>query len=436
MPRKRELLAEEALHRLLDVAQALSGSADLTAILSVIIDAMRDLLQADRATVFELDPERDELFSTVAHGLTASVELAEIRFSSAQGLAGEAFQTGKIINVPDAYEDDRFNREVDRSSGFRTKSLLTIPLVGDDGRRVGVAQVLNKREGSFDDDDEALAAALAAQAAVAIRRGRLIEESLVRQRMERELELAKDIQTATLPKRLPSLPGFDLAAWCEPAEETGGDALDVIGIGGTATAADPDGDCVGAVLLVADAVGHGVGPALSVTQLRSMVRMAARLGASVPEVASMSNEQLNRDLPGGRFITAWFGRLDATTSVMEYLSAGQAPILRYVAADDLIEMRSSDALPAGILPQLDLPAPNRFEMAAGDLFAILSDGIYEAFNTAGEQFGNERVEAVIRASHDGSADDIANAIRDAVDAFAGAQPADDDRTVLIIKKRT
>ena len=191
--------------RVLAVARQLGASADLKQILSVIIDAMREVLDAERATVFEFDAEANELFTTVAHGIAENVEegtegQAEIRLSASTGLAGESVRTRTIINIPDAHADVRFNPEIDRKTGFRTRSLLTIPLIGHDRELIGVAQVLNRRGGPFTGDDEEI---LASQAAVALKRGRLIEDRIVRQKLESDLELARTIQQSGSPRQAP-----------------------------------------------------------------------------------------------------------------------------------------------------------------------------------------------------------------------------------------
>ncbi|MHC5006600.1 MAG: GAF domain-containing protein, partial [Planctomycetota bacterium] len=154
--RRREELDRETLERVLDAARRLSASSDLTEVLAVILDALRDTLDAERATVFEYDPEHDELFSTVAHGLAGPVgagrvaALAEpgegIRMPADAGLAGQCAKERRVLNIPDAYADHRFNSDIDRRTGFRTRSILAAPLLDLDGELIGVAQVLNRRD--------------------------------------------------------------------------------------------------------------------------------------------------------------------------------------------------------------------------------------------------------------------------------------------------
>lgn len=442
LPQPTPQLHRDVLGRILAVARHLSASSDLNEILKVIIDAMRDTLQADRATVFEYDPKTNELFTTVAHGVAiagdGSDSPREIRIPATKGLAGECAQTQQIINVPDAYADNRFNQAVDKQTGYRTHSILTIPLLGHDGELVGVAQVLNKRGGAFNSEDEEIAGALAAQAAVAMKRGRLIEDRMVREKLERDLELARKIQQSSFPKELPRINGFDLAAWSEPADETGGDVYDVVAR--DREVARPSGsttsDTSRLVLLMADATGHGVGPALSVTQLRSMLRMAVRLNADLSDMARHANQQLCDDLPGGRFITAWFGELDSVMGTIATLSAGQAPLIHYIASQDRFDVFEADTLPLGVVDLPETTPPRVIPMHDGDLFAVISDGIFESRNPEGQQFGADHVNECLRQSRQRTAEDMLNAMRTALEVFTRGEPAEDDRTAIIIKRCT
>src|SRR5690606_38160801 len=131
----------------------------------------RSALGCERATVFLYDAGRDELYSKVATGTD------EIRFSARLGIAGEAVQTRDVILVPDAYADPRFNRDIDRKTGYRTRNLLTLPMIAPDGQVIGVLQVLNKIRGEFEENDVRLASALGALTGVAIKRQMLLDES-------------------------------------------------------------------------------------------------------------------------------------------------------------------------------------------------------------------------------------------------------------------
>lgn len=264
-----------------------------------------------------------------------------------------------------------------------------------------------------------------------IRRYDSVFEQLLR-RLKGDLKIAREIQQATFPSSLPSPEGFELAAWSEPAEETGGDTFDAIGLveredGYHITQDAPDR----VVLLLADATGHGIGPALTASSLRAMLRMGVRTDVELRPIIEHLNEQLHDDLPTGRFVTAWLAVLDVgSTSVRSY-SAGQGPILVYRAGSDEVEQYAADDPPFGVLDQLDGSAGRTFDLAPGDAVIVLSDGLIEPRNEDGQQFGVDRAVEVIRG-HASSARAMAEAIRRAVDEFATEQ--DDDRTVVIVRR--
>jgi signal transduction histidine kinase len=171
---------ERKLHVVQDVATALGSTLDLDTLLYAIMAKTTAVLDADRSTLYLHDEDRGEIWSKVTQG----GEIQEIRLRIPEGIAGWVAQTGETLNIPDAYQDDRFNPEVDRRSGYRTRSMLTMPMVNTHGQVVGVVQVLNKSGGApFDAEDEELLRALTAQAAVSIENSKLYR-SLVKQNEE------------------------------------------------------------------------------------------------------------------------------------------------------------------------------------------------------------------------------------------------------------
>jgi phosphoserine phosphatase len=405
------------LWRVLDVTRAMSAPVDLQLILQQVVDAAREVLDAERGTVFLFDAQRNELYSRVATGEET------IRFPATAGLAGEAAQTRKLINVPDCYADPRFNRDIDRKTGYHTRCLLSVPLIGFDDRLVGVLQVLNKRHGVFDVDDEQVAKALAAQCAVALQRAMLIEEHVGKQKLERDLALAREIQMGVLPTRLPEYGGYELAGWSQPADETGGDIYDVVALDDTTVA-----------LLLGDATGHGIGPALSVTQMRAMFRMALRLDATLDAMFQQVNEQLVEDLPANRFVTAFLGVLDTVKHRLAYHSGGQGPLLHYHASEGRCQWLNASAVPLGIMVGAPPVRPTDIELKEGDIFAMMSDGIYEYQNTDGRQFGTARVEEVFQEHHAEPLSVLVEALLTAVRQFGGDEPQGDDMTVLMFRR--
>jgi phosphoserine phosphatase len=415
--------------QVLSCARRLASSSDLHEVLSLIIDTLRDFLHADRVSVFQYDAKTHELFATQAHGLPRS-----LRLPADLGIVGEAARTRTIINIPDAYADPRFNPAVDKSTGYRTQCLLTIPLVDFEGQLAGVAQLLNKSRdhgGTFTDEDERIAMHLADQAAVALKRAALLESRRIKEKLEADIDVARKIQQASMPSALPELRGYDLAGHFQPADETAGDAYDVVDLRAVAEA--NGSRRADALLFMADATGHGIGPALSVAQVLAMIRIATRLGADVDSIARHVNRQLCRDLPMGRFVTAFIGRLNLDTHELVYASAGQAPLV-FVSARGEGEERNANAMPFGIDDEFHFDAVPPFTFRPGDAFVLLSDGYYEASNPRGDMFGVDRVIASVRASLHKPADDILADLRRELLSFCEGKPADDDQTALIVKR--
>lgn len=255
-------------------------------------------------------------------------------------------------------------------------------------------------------------------------------------RLEHEIEVARSVQEGTFPKRMPVLPGYALFGSSRPAERTGGDTFDLVGLRRDTDAAEPvltQSDAEEAVLMLADATGHGIGPALSVTQVRAMLRMALRLEANLVGVVREMNEQLCADLRPGRFISAWIGYLDPRTHTVTAFSAGQGPIMLYRAAQDRFEYGSADAPPLGLMP-IDVKPKPPMVLAPRDLYVVLSDGFHETRNPAGEVFGEARVEALIREHAEAEPEALVTALDAAVDAFADGVPQEDDRTIVVVKR--
>ena len=378
---------------------------------------------ADRGTVFLYDPEPCELFLKVATGL------GELRFSIDKGIAGQCARERQIVNVPDCYADERFNQEIDRKTGYRTNCLIAVPLVGLDDELVGVMQMLNSANGSFDNRDELIAEALASQAAVAIQRARLIDERMVKLKLENDLKIAREIQQAVLPRELPPCAGYDIAAFNRPADETGGDIYDL-----TRRSEDADDPNAPLLIMIADATGHGIGPALSVTQARAMFHMSVRLGQELTDLIVGIDQQLSEDLSDNRFITAFFGRLDPKQHRLDYDSPGQAPLLQYHAADKRCTSRAASNVPLGIMPGIPPDEHEPFMFGSEDMFVLLTDGFFECIDGSEEEFGQERVEAVICQHAQSSAQQVIDALVAETDRYRGDGPQLDDLTAIVLKR--
>lgn len=404
----------EKFRDILDVILRMATTTDLDELLRQIIDTTCATLECERATIFLYDPERDELFSRVARGAEG------IRFPADRGIAGTAAMERIIVSVPDAYADPRFNKEVDRRTGFRTRNLLTFPLENLDGHLIGVLQALNKLNGVFGEEDEELAKVLSAQAGVALDRGRLLEEYAEKQRLERDLSIARTIQLSLFPAREPTIPGYEIAGWNQPADECGGDTYDLVTL--------PDGRTL---IALADATGHGIGPALVIAQFHALVRGMVQITPRVSDICAAVNNVLCEDLGDERFVTAFIGILDPKNHLIEYISCGQAPIV-HLAANSM-ESRTATSFPFAVMPDVTYES-ERIEFKPADILVLLTDGFYEAPNKKDELFGEDRVISFIRKSGAVPLPSIISGLHREIERYSGGRKQADDLTAVLVRR--
>ena len=406
-----------ALRRVLEVTRKLAAPFDLDTMLAEVVEASRNILNADRGTVFLYDEKSDELVVRVG------TDLDSIRIPANKGIVGESAQSRKLINVPDCYADKRFNRAIDKQTGYRSRCMLTIPLIGYEENLVGVLQILNKNDGVFDEQDEFIAVALAAQAAVVLHRAKITEQIIESEKLGREITVARDVQMGTLPKEMPVIEGYGFGGAFTPTDQTGGDLYDFIPL-----------DDVRLFLLMGDATGHGIGPALSATQVRAMLRVALRLDSSLDDAFIHINDQLCEDLPDDRFVTGFFGLLDARTHTVNFHSGGQGPIMHYHASSGDYDWHPATTFPLGYMPQTNLQPPLEVQLAPGDVLGLISDGIYEYENPQGVQFGEDGVAGVIDSMPDATAQELVDAIMQAAYDHGSGVPQADDITIVLVRR--
>jgi serine phosphatase RsbU (regulator of sigma subunit) len=407
------------LDSLLDVSKAMAGAADLDSLLAVILSRASEVMDAERASIFI----HEEATRTLTNRVSGSLARGQVRIPVGSGIAGHVAETGTPLNIPDAYADPRFNPQVDRETGFRTRSILCAPMLGRAGKLVGVLQVLNKRDGgAFTLDDEALLEAFASHAAVAVDRARLVEAFLEKQRIEEGLRLAHDIQMAMLPKAFPDHPGFELAAELRPARSVGGDLYEFV----------LDGDQLW--FLVGDVAGKGVGAALFMAVANTLFRASIRGREPLSVVLSRVNRELCAKSGGAMFVTVFAARLDLRTGDVETANAGHNPPYHLGRDGAIAKITEPRGIPLGVIDGYEYPT-GRLRLRAGDGLYLYTDGVTEALDASNEQFAAGRLEAFLEAAKEAAAGDLVRGSLTAVDGFVGTTPQSDDIAVMALRYR-
>jgi phosphoserine phosphatase len=408
----------EQMKHVLDVTRLLTVTADLDLLLRRIAESACGMLDCERASIFLYDAKNDQLWTKIA------LQSVEIRVPAGAGIVGHAFKTNSLVHVARPYEDARFNPEPDRRSGFVTRNLLTAPMLDLDGKPVGVIQAVNKKDGSFHDADETMLQLLAAQAGVAIQRYNLQQAAVEAMALRREMDLAKTVQEALMPDAAPQIPGLNAAGWAKTASITGGDCYDLW--------KTSDGRLG---IFLGDATGHGIGPAMVVSQTRTLIRAMCDVRASACELLACANSRLSDDLEVGSFVTAFCGFL-SPDGTLEWCSAGHGPILIRRNGMSPIEELNPPAPPLGVVPDFNPDATEKIRIEKGGMLCVSSDGIFESFSPANELFGVEPVAKILADSANLAPAEMIERIHAAVQQWQKNDEPRDDQTLVIVTPQT
>ena len=254
-----------------------------------------------------------------------------------------------------------------------------------------------------------------------------LREAEVRRQMDqikKDLRVARTIQEGMLPKQSPDLPGYDIAGWSQPAEETGGDYYDWQSL--------PDGRLA---ISLADVTGHGIGPALVTAACRAYSRASFPSGGGLGALMNRINALLSEDLPANRFVTFAICILDPQTSRLELLSAGHGPILIYKASEDRLYDFPAQGIPFGISSSFDYGEALETGLSPGDFVVLLTDGFHEWAGSDDEQFGLDRVRHTVRAAKDLPAQELIAKLYAQAQEFSRGTVQQDDLTAVVIKCR-
>ena len=316
-------------------------------------------------------------------------------------------------------------------------TFVAVPIKGSNDAVIGVLAAADRetREGglgAFETNELRLLSLFANQVAIALENARLHRDALEKQAMERELELAATIQRDILPKAIPQLEGIEVGAWARPAKQVGGDYHAFFVRDGVISA------------VVADVAGKSMPAALLVSALHAVVQLLFAEGRELGEIATELNRHIHKWSAENKFITMVMIAVDPEAETLRFVNAGHNPAYLITAGGaggaqpfggGRIDTIKSHGLPIGILPQTRYMTQTR-PFPAGSTVVLYSDGITEAEDVSGEEFGNERLEALLAEHLDCDAAVIRDQIADAVDAFVDEAPQKDDETIVIVRRIT
>lgn len=414
---------EAALHRYAarlrlvnEVHQALARPMALGELLELMLQKIFDHLRPETAAVYlrgaggELEP----VAVRATGGLT-------VDHPYSRTLAREVADRAQAALVLDAWTDTRFGAaESILAAGVR--SLVAAPLLDVEGSLGMIVLSSRLHVRRFSEADMELLASLASAAALRIRNLALAEEAAERRRLEEEVALARRIQVALLPKRLPDLAGYDLYAGNLPSRGVSGDYYEVFErLGGR--------ECV---LMVADVSGKGIAASLLTASLAALSAGPLEDGRPPAEVFTRLSRLLHQRTPPEKYATAFLAILEPATGTLRYANAGHNPGLRVTAGGE-VELLGATGPPLGLLPGAAYGEAG-CALAPGDAVVLYTDGITEAANEDGEEFGLDRLTEGCRRHRGEDLDELARRVEADLAAFVAEEPYGDDRTLVIVRR--
>jgi serine phosphatase RsbU (regulator of sigma subunit) len=413
-----QLKTVDKLRMLLEITKTISRSLDLDELLNLVMDTLGSLIPYDAAGIYLIDSgdsDNPYIFKARAiRGYDISFELVEPRLKLGEGFIGRVAESGKPIISPDVSTDPRYFRARER-----TRSEMLAPIISND-KVIGVFDLESDHLDAYSEDDLSVLQMLTSQVAIIIEKVRLLDEVVEKKRIEAQLEIARQVQLELLPDSDPKMENFDISAYVFPTEEVSGDYYDWVMI---------FDDQIG--ITVADAVGKGMPAALLMSFLRASLRSGVQIGYA-PHIALAKVSNLLWDsVEEHQFITAIYGILDSTNRTFVFSNAGHNPPL-LIKPDGEYRFVEYGDLPLGMFKDMHYHQHFiRFEK--GQLMVIYTDGITEAANENGEEYGQERLAKRILEGIELPAKALIDHIRKGVADFTERKFLDDDGTLFIVK---
>jgi len=398
---------------ILEHATRISGEQDISALVGLHAALARDLVGGDRSSVWLIDEARKELWTRVADGVQ------ELRIPLPAGLVGACIAGDHVIIANDLSNDSRFHGSIDKTSGYRTESVLCIPLRA--GKKIiGALQVLNK-PGGFSTLDAELLGLMAVYAASAIQTERLRTEAEEGRLLRRELDIARDVQLKLLPRSFPPVSGLEYTGFCRSARFVGGDYYDLLPLA--------DG---GFAFTLGDVSGKGVPAAVLMASIHTLLRsLLTRNSDDLATVVSELNKAMKLTSSDDRYSTLFCGVVNAERRELRYVNAGHIP--PYIIRENGdIESPSGGDIPVGML-EGSRYRERVVALQPQNLILCVSDGITEVRNAQFEFWDEKNIDDVLGQHPTGALDTLTGALVDAADAWAGAAEQHDDMTIVAVR---
>jgi len=413
------IIAVEELAILNDIATAITSTQSLEKIVALIVQRCIKHLKVEQGVVMLLDEQDTEKpFQTMIRKQDSSPNILPYRFDSQ--ITGWMLKNKLPLLINNLKNDERF--KFTDETELPVKTLLSVPM-SLKGRMIGLLTLFNKKsESGFSSDDQRLLSIIAAQSAHVIEHARLLQKEQELFKLEEEYRMAKEIQMNILPKRIPVIEGYDIFAINISAKEVGGDYYDFIKLSG-----DRIAFCLG------DITGKGLAAAMLMANLQATLRGQALTQNNVSDNIKNSNVLLFNSTAENKFATLFYGELDYVNHTITFCNAGHdAPLSLF---KNNITRLTEGGLLMGCFDFAEFEQKDK-QIEPGELLLIFSDGVTEAMNSNHEEFGEEKLIAIVKSNQDLKVKELIENIVAEVKVHSSKVEQSDDITLLAIKRNS
>ena len=433
----RFLKEKKAVYEFLNqIGVEMSTHVDLDRTLQAMASFLVETTRAQAGAVFLMDRNREFLTARVLVGMFPPVQetfdyaLTKTRFLHqkmkkdpipvGKGIIGEVAASSEPLLIANARDDPR----VPQTPGLEIDTLIATPLLVQN-RAEGVFALVNRVGGEpFSTEDLSVLCALGEQASVTIQLVQMYDAMAEKQRIEQELHVAQDFQKMLLPKQCPEIPGIEIAASTQPALEVGGDFYDFFWL---------DRDHLG--IVIADVAGKGIPGALIMSMARSLVRAESPHATSPRAVLEKVNQTVVADTHESVFITMIFAILDLSRRCLTFARAGHEPLIAYSRSNGGVRLLAPDGIALGLVDNRDFLIIRDQEEALhdGDVAVLYTDGVLEAMDEHGHEYGQERFLDMLRTHAETPAEYMIETLINDIRQFASGGRQSDDITLVVLK---
>lgn len=418
------LTNENKYQLLLEISHKIRDTLDLDEIMEHMLDTINTVLDYDAAGIFVLNQDlvhgrreqpKDVIAGMIQRGYDPQPLDKDAMFTMGKGIIGHVIFSGSSVVVPDV----RLNTHYIAGRG-QTLSEIAVPIVRNN-RAIGALNLESNRLSAYDESDLEILEFFADAASIALEKAMLHRQILEKELLDKQLQLARDVQFRLFPGQPPKIPGYDIAGICIPAEEIGGDYFDFINL--------PRGRLG---VAVADVSGNGIASGLVMTAFRGLLRMHTHGVLGPPKIARAINRLLPDFTGNGHYITAVYIVLNLETDEFTYVSCGHHPP-QLLHADGSSQSLNIHGPALGIINNVNYTA-EKLPIIPGDILALYTDGVVETFNSNEEEFGIERLKTAVLNGRGLPAAELVQQVIQETRKFSGSQSTLDDFTLVIIKR--